>query len=527
MSDWRTRAKPVSIPAMPDAAAMALPAYADPDGLANIQIEGFAQPQVVQGDWRSRAQPVQAQPVVDPITAAFNQKKGITDRIADDYVNRVNKAENITNLENSGQLGGTEATIYRGLNAAALPIDATGQLIKTVASPVGSAINWTADTFTPNLKGAIKDGYSAVANSPVGEMASNAVQGFQDYRQNHPVASARIGGAVDLGNIAAAFAPVGKGKSVAGSTLESVAAPIERGAGKAINAVNTRTVIPSAQEVRQYAGGLFKKADAEGGIIGAPEADGFYNQIAQLDKQTEAGTIFAGDSPVKQLMQRINDEKTGLRGKPLTFEAAKEVDEALGELAYGTMDIKGNLDSNGTKFLDMQRALRERVAQTEGGKTLTDAREAWSASIRMSDIERIIAKAGRSEQPATVIRNGAKTLLDQAKKTKGASKEEIKALEKMADTGIVTDFFRLGGSGLVPIISTIAGAPGGVVGSALAGAAGYGIQQGSKAIGVARQTGRANKALEASSNRLGLTKTVKRIDLQKAFEAKKLLKKGK
>lgn len=281
-------------------------------------------------------------------------------------------------------------------------------------------------------------------------------------------------------------------------------------AGAAISKLNTRVNVPTSEQVRDFGSKAYKIAEQKGGALSSDIADNFYDQVLKIKPQTEAGQVFKGQSPVTAILDAI----PSLKGKPLTLEAAQEVDSALGDLAYSTMDKFGKLNSDGKKFLDMQTALRRTIENADenmiiGGKegfnALKEARKYWSTSLKMRDIERIIENAQRMEQPATGIRTGFRTLLRNADRLKGYSPKEIEAIKNAADTGVVTDLFRLAGSGLVPIGSGIAGtAAGGPVGGLVSAAVGSGIQQASKAIGKARQMGRAEEALKKVAERSGL-----------------------
>jgi len=569
------------LPNMPDAQAMATQDYADPDGLANIQIDGFTQ-----------------KPQANPLQAAFEDKKsvsrpayafrdiladnqpvdnGLTGRIAQDYVARANKAENITNLENSGQLGGTEATIYRGLNAAAFPIDATGQLIKTVASPVGSAINWTADTFTPNLKGAIKDGYSAVAASPIGEMASNAVQGFQDYRQNHPVASARIGGAVDLGNIAAAFAPVGKGKSVAGSTLESSAKTItntgksalesalpnvadgtlklaqraqdfgiplkisqisDSKPAKILNAVTEQLPFSGAQGFEQTQQSAFNRAVAktlgqDADNLGPETINAFRASNSQKYSSALEGHDVSFHSGFNEdINSVVNKAKKSI--DPGLYSVVKDnADDLIKSVSEGTiqgdkvnsirselLDRAASADGPVKNFLnDMVEHIDDAVADSLPAEKYNLLKEASREYRNFKTLEPLLEKS--------VDGNISPALINQ----RVAASKFIKASRSSVGNDDLVDLGRIGQKFLKQQIPD----------SGTAGRVAYtkGLLQGGGTIGSAAVSipgtaaglaaGRGLQAINRSQKLVNksISKAESKAALQKAFEAKKLLKKGK
>lgn len=288
--------------------------------------------------------------------------------------------------------------------------------------------------------------------------------------------------------------------------------------GGAIGKLNTKTFVPTSEQIRQKGGELFKLAEQKGGVLKPEIADEFFDKVLSVRPQTEAGKVFKGSSPVTNILDNVES----LKGKPLTLDAAKEVDEALGDLAYSTMDKFGKLNSDGKKFLDMQTALRRTIenadeAQVIGGKegfeAVKEARKLWATSLRLRDIEKIIDNAERMDQPSNAIRVGFRNLLRNADRLKGYSPQEVKAIEKAAKTGIVTDFFRLGGSGLVPIGTGVTGLAAGPVGGAAGAAGGYALQQGSKAIAGARQMSRAQEAAKTIAERSGMVTQEQRLPL--------------
>lgn len=424
-----------------------------------------------------------------------------------------NQAPSISDIYKSG------VNMYSGLGKQAFkddPILATGatiagglktggQIARTKAGT--KAFDWAsrgglgAKVLKGGAIGATGGAVSGAGSSDVGEELSGALQG----------------GALGFG--------IGAGAPVVGN---------------AINKLNTKTIIPSSEQIREKGGELFKLAEQKGGILKPEVADEFYNKVLSIKPQTEAGQVFKGSSPVTDILNNVSS----LKGKPLTLDAAKEVDEALGDMAYSTMDKFGKLSAEGKKFLDMQTALRKTIEKAdenmiiggkEGFEAVKEARKLWAASLRLRDVEKIIQNAERMEQPSTSIKAGFRTLLRNGDRIKGYTPQEVKALEKAAKTGVVTDFFRLAGSGLVPIGSGFVGFSAGPIGGVMGSAAGFAVQQGSKAIANARQLSRAQNAAKTIAEKSGMVVEQKRLPIPtlRAIlglppqEAKKILEKVK
>lgn len=297
-------------------------------------------------------------------------------------------------------------------------------------------------------------------------------------------------------------------------------------AGAGLSKLNTKKIIPNSDQVREAGSRAFQAAEKHGGALDAKVANGFYNKVLGIRPQTLEGQVFAGESAVSKLYEKI----PSLMNRPMTLRAAQEVDEALGDLAYASMDTFGKISKDGQKFLNMQRALRDTIENVDesmviGGKAgfdaLKDARKYWSTSLKMRDIERILQRAEGKEQPVTVIKNGFNNLLNRGDKLKGYSPAEVKAIRKAAKTGIVTDIVKLAGSGLVPILSGVGGgAVGGIPGGVASAMLGSAIQQVAKKTGTVIQTGKANKALEEVARRSGLVSETQRIDFKKLLKLK-------
>lgn len=392
--------------------------------------------------------------------------------------------------------------------------------VTSIASNIGGAL------MTGGIGASTKTG-TAISNSlRSGNLAARAAKGSLAGAASGAAYGAGAG--VDGEKAASAR----RGAMVGGAV--GVAAPV---IGSAVSRSLNKTTVPNSEQIREQGSKLFQIAEQKGGALSAGESNKFYNKILAMRPQTVEGAVFKGESPVSKILDNVET----LINKPMTLKAAMEIDEALGDLAYSTMDNFGKISKDGKKFLDMQGTLRrviedadERVVHggKEGFKALKDARKVWSTSLRMREIERIIEKAQGREQPVTALKNGFTNLLNRGDKLKGYSVAEVKAIQKAAKTGIITDVVKLAGSGLVPIGSGITGGfAGGAVNpvtAAMGYAAGSAVQQGAKAVGVARQMGRANQALKTVAEKSGMVTQQPRLTLPEIMklppeEAKKLL----
>ena len=227
----------------------------------------------------------------------------------------------------------------------------------------------------------------------------------------------------------------------------------------------------TAEQIRGAASDLYKKAAEKGGVLKPKIVNKFIDEIKQLAPQTPEGKLFAGgDDPFTKLV----DSAEVLKGKSISLKGAQEIDELLSNRIDKFIDPKtGRLTKEGLKAQKIQNAFRNSIEKAgvgdvvgskEGFEALKDARKLWAKSAKVSDIERIIARADQADNPATALRTGFRTLANNPSRLRGFSKAEREAIKKAAKTGIITDTLRVMGSRLLPIGAI---ATGGGVGGAV------------------------------------------------------------
>jgi hypothetical protein len=243
-------------------------------------------------------------------------------------------------------------------------------------------------------------------------------------------------------------------------------------AGKVGKAFQRLPQAATADDIKLMANAAYKKADESGGVLKGWFTNRFLDDIADIQPATIAGKKVPTDPKLAEALDYIGSFKN----TRLTLQDAQNLDEYLGEAIDGFTEL-GQVSKSGKKLLDIQSRFRNAIENAddtliEGGKagfdSLKEGRALWSAQLKMRDIERIIQRAELTDNPATAIKAGFRNLLTNAKKSKGYTKDELKLMEKAAQTGLVTDLLKTGGSRLVPIIAGASGS--GVLGTAAAGA---------------------------------------------------------
>lgn len=236
----------------------------------------------------------------------------------------------------------------------------------------------------------------------------------------------------------------------------------------------------SSAEAKQIAGTFYDQADKAGGTLTPQFTDKFIDGVTANAPQTEAGQAVAGQSPVTNLVDRLQS----LKGKPMTLQAAQEVDEALGNLIDKEYGVKG-MSKDGRKLAGIQSDFRDQIENagpgditggTSGFDALGPARQAWSQAMKMDDLERIQARAELTDNPATSVRTQIRSLLNNPARVRGYSPEEIAALRTAAARGALGGLLHVFGSRLVPImaVGAEAGTHGLTAGLAAGGVAHFG-----------------------------------------------------
>ena len=184
--------------------------------------------------------------------------------------------------------------------------------------------------------------------------------------------------------------------------------------------------------------------------------------VGQLNKDAASGSM--GLERLDQYRQLLNEvvKKNTSKLEGMNPDAFK-AQEAIGALD----DV---VDSLGGQYL---------LKGTPSAiKALNEGRKYYAASARMRTTDRILETALQTDNPQTAIKTGFRNLAKQLRDNpRGWSKEEIKAVNHAARTGVLTGALKLAGS---RIISTMTGAMGG---AAAAGPFGAGAGAAVGAVG--------------------------------------------
>ena len=228
----------------------------------------------------------------------------------------------------------------------------------------------------------------------------------------------------------------------------------------------------SADDLGKMSNVFYKQADDLGGVVKPNVVDDFLDNVSKkvLPQTPEGRIVSGGDDIITQTLGRME----GLRGKPVSLQGYQEIDEMLGDAIDSTIGLNGKVNKSGKKLLDIQRTFRNSIDNAsvddvvggkEGFEALAEGRKLWQRQAKLRDIEKILVRAELSQQPATAVKSGLRTILSNPKKLRGYSPAEIAAMKDAANTGIGTELLNMVGSRLPSIVATGSGSP--LVGGAL------------------------------------------------------------
>jgi hypothetical protein len=231
----------------------------------------------------------------------------------------------------------------------------------------------------------------------------------------------------------------------------------------------------TSKKIAEQSSAKYAAATEKGGIIKPERYNAFLNSLDdKVSKDPILSEMSITKSPVKGVIEDLSLKK----GKPLTLDEAQIIDESLSDVVDAAMN-NGMPTKASLKIKEIQENLRDLVLNaeeadviggSEGFQFLKEARDLWSQSRSMRDIEKIIENSLRTDNPAMSLKTGFRNLLNNPKRTRGLKENEIKAIKNAANTGAVTDVLRQLGSRLIGIGSAVTGGVGQTAGS-IAGSA--------------------------------------------------------
>lgn len=429
-------------------------------------------------------QPEQPKSFLGGVSDAYNRRADMAQQAADAYQQgNQTLPETFLQVTGKGVAGLVNDVVGEGLAAGfrALP-DVIEQPIREGAS---SAFNYIAD-------------------SPVGDLAKSYLARYGEFAQENPRAARNIEAIGNIGGYVGAITPLGS-QPVAGVTRQ-VAKTGADAAGKAVSTLKPTNLI------RGFNARDVEALEQASQVIKSRASDA-YNVMRQSGAtftpettNTIANKVISSIEADGLLNPRLHDKAIGLMEDFKAYAASGDMTlEGLDQWRQLFGEVAGNFNDkiNARKATQAIRAIDDAVENIGATDIVTGSREAvdalklgrqeWARNRKFEAITDIVRK---SDGDANYLKRELKKFLDNPKKTRGFSKEEIAALKTAAtfSTGegllkMIGKFgFDLGGSRLGSGVGALVGS--GVAGSATGGLGyvaapvlGTAARQGQKLIG--------------------------------------------
>lgn len=438
------------------------------------------------------------------------QEPGIIDKFIANQKQRgadLANAVNATSIEPTGNQQTPGETLYQaGLH------NVVGGLAQVPATAINGAVNVASKLPINWNSGMSPEGIQRVQDikAKAAQLANSYAQNEQQYTQDNPRAARNFQATRELANLIPFGSPEVRAATEVGLDAAGNAA---KNAIKDIPKAIEKTPLPSSEVAKNISRTSYAEADAKGGILTPEFGNKFYDTINQMRPQTEHGAATVGDTSLTKLLE---DWKV-LRDKPISLQAAQEMDEGLATRIDSHVDkTTGKLDKQGQELYDVQTKLREHIDNATANDIIGDpsskdsfdalkrARNEWSTALRLADMERIIKRASMTDNPATSIKTGFRTLASNPTRMRGYTAAEKAAIEKAAESGIIGNALRtvLGSRLIGALAGAAAGSGAGALGAGIGLLAGAAQSGASRAAATALQTGRANKAIKTVGQRI-------------------------
>lgn len=442
------------------------------------------------------------------------EEKGFLGKAYDDLYNRGAKLNDIVNATSMAPTGPNQQTPGESIFQSAMnEVGAGGDII---GQGISSAARTGYQMLPQGAQQAIGNVAQSVAQSSVGQKVAELANDYSKNQATYNAQNPRAGRNFEAMRETVNLLPLGN-KAVSGAidAGTDIGAQALKSAGKSAIEAVTPAPMYTSDVVKQMARAAYKKADETGGMLSSDFANKVYDAVDNMQPQTEHGIATTGQNALAQLA----DDWKPLRDKPITLQAAQEMDEGLSQRIDSHVDsTTGKLDKQGKQLYDVQTQFRnaikdatpddivgnKKIAGMESFDALNDGRNYWSAALRIGDMERILQRASMTDNPATSIKAGFRTLYNNPSRMIGYTGAEKAAIKRAAQSGIIGGTLRtvLGSRLIGTTLGAAMGGAGGPLGIAAGAAAGIAQSAMARAAAEAIQRGRAKKVIKTISRRV-------------------------
>jgi len=449
----------------------------------------------------------------DQLQAAFEEKKGFGDRVANNFQNRLSQGQASadryvagdqnafrTGLQFAGKIG-----VGTGIDIANETVSAvTPQFLKDAGNGI---INYLGDTAPGKL---------------VASGANMAAQKYGSFAENNPALAADIESVANIGSVLPAARILSATAPAVTNAAKASVPVIQKGTERAVDSLATpKMIMPNSEQLAELGVKSYEAARKSGEVFDPKTVTNkFVGAIESAKPSKIGGTV---ETELSKDLESALGKYKELSGRPLSIDEVDIIDKDLGNLKDQAYSAGKNQFAG--KLASIQNSLRGSVSESASGKTLAQATDFFRRKYQMEDVEKIFRNAEGRPNEAAIIQTGYRNLSNQARqKGSGYTKEQIKIMDKAAKGGLSLDALKLASSKLIPIA---AGASGGPLGAGVAYMGNVAAAAGATAL----QTAKANKLARSITKGISvpaeptavnrLASRLKKPDIQQSFEAKK------
>lgn len=456
-SNWRQRAKPVQTQQQGQPELKVTPTS---DWRSRAVVQPMNNPTVTNSDWKSKATPVAS--------------AGFRENMRNDVDNRLAQMKQADDAYAVGEQGGIRTAIQKNMAAASIVPDTVGNVVGEVAS--------AAPDWMKNVGNQLLDSGKLLVRESVGRLPVPGREG--DLATEFTK---------DLNTIQEGKTPFMRDLRAGGQALNLLGTTTGLNAARNIATTGIKK-IGNTQIAKNYIDDVTSGGSRTAGVttpkqpkIGRTElkklANESYDEAAYLNSKytpSEVGdkfdTYLKSVKPTKAVNGKLTtedkefanaiDEFTGYRGKELSLEDIKRIDESLTAKITKLTDNQGNVSPNGLKLQKIKGKLAKIVDEIpdEGNNARLNGKTYWRGQRMLGDLEAAEARASVAANPSLALQRQYANLYNDKDLIANWPKEAVELLKQAATPHPLSDgLLRMMGNKLFTIAN---GAIGGVGGAA-------------------------------------------------------------
>jgi hypothetical protein len=386
----------------------------------------------------------QPQEIAPAVVATETQPDGFIDTVSADLAARNKAIQETMAAERAGEIGSIQGATQAFGQVAGGAIDVLGE---GLAAAGRGAAAITPEFIKQPIIETANEAFKFIEESDIGSAAIDAIKGgvetYNEWAEENPNAAKTLGSAVNLGLVLSPVKPGGAAapleKAAADTVRNTLGTSAVANTSKGLRTSSAKKLLeesaPTIEGLKQAARGVYKEIDNLGITINPRSVNRLSNELSSVARRE------GFNRRIHPKVSAALDEFKSVRKRPQTLSeldvlrkvtngAARSIDpdEArIGQILLGRID--DSLDN-------LKSANFTNPAKTDIGGKYRDARQLWRRAKKSELLEEAFEKA---KNQASGFENGIRTqfrsILNNKKKLKGFTPEEIKSMQTVVRGG--------------------------------------------------------------------------------------------